>query len=57
VLHQARNGRGARISFLITARHIEKHVDVSADALLRVLSSSNRGSLLEEDGTDYQIRV
>ncbi len=44
VLHQARNGRGTRMSFLLTARHIAKHVDISADALLRALSSSGRGS-------------
>jgi 8-amino-7-oxononanoate synthase len=40
VLHQARNGRGTRMSFLFTARHIAKHIDVLADALLRVSSSS-----------------
>lgn len=37
VLHQARNGRGPRLSLLITARHTPWQVDVAAEAITEVL--------------------
>lgn len=35
VLHEARNGHGPRVSFLITARHAPEEVDKAANALIQ----------------------
>ena len=42
VLHDARNGSGARISFLITCRHAPREIEVAAGRLARSVSCATR---------------
>jgi 8-amino-7-oxononanoate synthase len=41
VLHQPRNGHGARMSFLITARHLPQEIDFAVGALAEALQREN----------------
>ncbi len=43
VLHQARNGHGARVSFLITARHLPQEIDLAVDPLAEALRQGKPG--------------
>jgi len=40
VLHRAHNGPGARVSFLITARHLPQQIDLAVETLAKTLPQS-----------------
>lgn len=59
VLHHARDGRGARLSFLITARHTPRDIDTALQALAGVSAANTKRDLEVTYGTaaDGGIRV